>query len=69
MRHATYDEALLLEKLEQINEALARIKRRFAGIGSPDDFPGSDCGLDIDELLPYTVDMRTIQGVCCRTDG
>ena len=42
-----YDEALLLEKLEQIDEALARIKRRFASIGSPDDFLDSDCGLDM----------------------
>ena len=33
-----YDEALLLEKLEQINDALAKIKRRFANIDSPDDF-------------------------------
>jgi hypothetical protein len=42
-----YDETLLLEKLEQINEALAKIERRFASIGSPDDFLDSDCGLDM----------------------
>jgi len=33
-----YDKALLLEKLEQIDEALAKIKRRFTNIDSPDDF-------------------------------
>ncbi|KAF5415668.1 MAG: hypothetical protein C5S48_05115 [Candidatus Methanogaster sp.] len=42
-----YDEALLLEKLEQIDEALAKIKRRFANINSPDDFLDSDQGLDM----------------------
>ena len=41
------DEALLLEKLEQIDEALAKIKRRFANINSPDDFLDSDQGLDM----------------------
>ena len=33
-----YDATLLLEKLGQIEEALARIERRFTGINSPDDF-------------------------------
>jgi hypothetical protein len=33
-----YDITLLLEKLVQIDEALAKIERRFASIGSPDDF-------------------------------
>ncbi|MBN2488394.1 MAG: DUF86 domain-containing protein [Methanosarcinaceae archaeon] len=42
-----YDETLLLEKLEQIDEALAKIERRFAGINSPDDFLDSDEGLDM----------------------
>jgi len=42
-----YDAMLLLEKLEQIDEALARIERRFAGIGSPDDFLDSANGLDM----------------------
>lgn len=42
-----YDETLLLEKLEQIGEALAKIKRRFANINSPDDFLDSDQGLDM----------------------
>ena len=32
------DKALLLEKLELIDEALAIIKRRFTNIDSPDDF-------------------------------
>jgi hypothetical protein len=42
-----YDKALLLEKLEQIDEALAKIKRRFTNIDSPDDFLDSDQGLDM----------------------
>ena len=42
-----YDESLLLEKLEQIDEALARIERRFANISSPDDFLDSEYGLDM----------------------
>ena len=42
-----YDAELLLEKLEQINEALARIERRFECIGSPDDFLDSANGLDM----------------------
>ena len=39
--------ALLLEKLEQIDEALAKIKRRFANIDSPDDVPDGDHWLDL----------------------
>ncbi len=42
-----YDVTLLLEKLEQIDDALAKIERRFANISSPDDFLDSDEGLDM----------------------
>jgi len=42
-----YDITLLLEKLLQIDEALAKIERRFANISSPDDFLDSDEGLDM----------------------
>ena len=42
-----YDASLLLEKLEQIDEALARIERRFGNISSPDDFLDSENGLDM----------------------
>jgi hypothetical protein len=42
-----YDAALLLEKLEQIEGALAKIERRFANIGSPDDFLDRDQWLDL----------------------
>ena len=42
-----YDATLLLEKLEQIDEALAKIQRRFASINSPDDFLDSDKGQDM----------------------
>ncbi len=38
---------MLLETLEQIDGALARVERRFANIGSPDDFLDSDNRLDI----------------------
>ncbi len=33
-----YDKTLLRDKLEQINEAVARIERRFSAIGTPSDF-------------------------------
>ncbi len=42
-----YDATLLLEKLEQIDEALAKIQRRFTSINSPDDFLDSDKGQDM----------------------
>lgn len=42
-----YDVTLLLEKLEQIDEALSKINRRFAGINSPDDFLDSENGQDM----------------------
>ncbi len=42
-----YDITLLLEKLLQIDDALAKIERRFANISSPDDFLDSDEGLDM----------------------
>ncbi|BBO81260.1 hypothetical protein DSCO28_18260 [Desulfosarcina ovata subsp. sediminis] len=40
------DPTLLIEKLEQINEAIGRMKRRFQGIGSPDHFLDTPEGLD-----------------------
>ncbi|MBC2698544.1 MAG: DUF86 domain-containing protein [ANME-2 cluster archaeon] len=42
-----YDATLLLEKLEQIDEALEKIQRRFTSINSPDDFLDSDKGQDM----------------------
>ena len=42
-----YDVTLFLDKLEQIDEALVRIERRFVGISSPDDFLDSENGLDM----------------------
>jgi len=38
--------SLILEILDEIDEAIRRIERRFAGVASPDDFTGSDQGLD-----------------------
>jgi len=41
-----YDRSLLLELFIEIDEAIRRIERRFAGINSPDDFTRNDNGLD-----------------------
>ncbi|NMF84527.1 HepT-like ribonuclease domain-containing protein [Nodosilinea sp. P-1105] len=41
-----YNRSLLLELLLEIDEAIRRIERRFAGIQSPDDFTCNDDGLD-----------------------
>ena len=40
------DPTLLIEKLEQIDEAIGRMKRRFQGIRSPDNFLDTPEGLD-----------------------
>jgi len=42
-----FDKILILEKLEQVDEALGRIERRFTMIDSPDDFLDSNEGLDM----------------------
>ena len=42
-----FDKTLLKEKLEQIDNALGRVERRFIGISSPDDFLDSEKGLDM----------------------
>lgn len=41
-----YDVELVLEILRQIHEAAKRIERRFSHVRHPDDFLGSDEGLD-----------------------
>jgi uncharacterized protein with HEPN domain len=41
-----YDKTLLRDKLEQIYEAVARIERRFYGIGSPSDFTTPESNQD-----------------------
>jgi uncharacterized protein with HEPN domain len=40
------DPTLILEKLQQIDEAIGRMERRFTGIRSPDDFLDTPEGLD-----------------------
>jgi len=40
------DQSLLLELFVEIDEAIRRIERRFAEIGSPEDFIRDDNGLD-----------------------
>jgi|UniRef100_Q3ANS8 uncharacterized protein with HEPN domain len=42
-----YDTTLLLEKLEQIDLAIEKIKRRFTTIKRPDDFLDSEQGIDM----------------------
>jgi uncharacterized protein with HEPN domain len=42
-----YNKAILLEKLEQIDDALKKIERRFSGITSYDDFLDTDNGIDM----------------------
>jgi len=41
-----YDKALILDILDEIDEAIRRIERRFSEINNPDDFIESDGGLD-----------------------
>jgi uncharacterized protein with HEPN domain len=41
-----YDKALILDILDEIDEAIRRIERRFSEINCPDDFIESDGGLD-----------------------
>ncbi|MCG7849546.1 MAG: hypothetical protein MIO93_10270 [ANME-2 cluster archaeon] len=50
-----YDATLLLEKLEQIDEALAGIEWHFPCISSPDDFIDSENGLDLLEKITITL--------------
>ena len=41
-----YDKNLIIELLNQIDEAIQKVERRFVGISSPDDFTKSDDGSD-----------------------
>jgi uncharacterized protein with HEPN domain len=41
-----YDKTLLRDKLEQINEAMARIEKRFSAIASPSDFIATEPNQD-----------------------
>lgn len=41
-----YDETLLRDKLEQINEAVARIEKRFSTIRTPSDFMATEPNRD-----------------------
>jgi len=50
-----YDATLLLEKLEQIDEALAGIEWHFPSIVSPDDFIDSENGVDLLEKITITL--------------
>ena len=50
-----YDATLLLEKMEQIDEALAGIELHFPSINSPDDFLDSEYGLNMLEAITITL--------------
>jgi uncharacterized protein with HEPN domain len=41
-----YDDTLVLELIDEVEEALSRIDRRFSTIKTPDDFVNNDDGLD-----------------------
>jgi uncharacterized protein with HEPN domain len=41
-----YDKSLVLELIDEIEEAFVRIDRRFSKINTPDDFVNSDEGMD-----------------------
>ena len=41
-----YDKSLVIELLDEIDEAIRRIERRFSGITEADDFVRNDDGLD-----------------------
>ena len=41
------EKKLVIEILDQIDDALQKIQRRFEGINSPDDFLDSDHGMDM----------------------
>jgi uncharacterized protein with HEPN domain len=41
-----YDKSLILDILDEIDEAIRRIERRFSDIKRPDDFIQTDAGFD-----------------------
>lgn len=41
-----YDKSLLKEKLQQINDALSRIEKRFSTVKAPADFLKTDANRD-----------------------
>jgi uncharacterized protein with HEPN domain len=46
MKRSMYDKSLVIELLDEIDEAIRRIERRFSGITKADDFVRNDDGLD-----------------------
>lgn len=42
-----YDRSLILERINQIDECIRRIDRRFQSITSPEDFLNTEKGLDL----------------------
>lgn len=46
MKPSMYDKSLAVELLDEIDEAIRRIERRFSGISEADDFVRNDDGLD-----------------------
>ncbi|MBW2099900.1 MAG: DUF86 domain-containing protein [Deltaproteobacteria bacterium] len=66
-----YDKTLLLEKLQQIDEALGRIERRSSSIKTADDFLDSDMGLDmLDAIAMMLIAIgENFKKIDAETDG
>ena len=66
-----FDKILILEKLEQVDEALGRIERRFTKIDSPDDFLDSNEGLDmLDGIAMMLITIgESFKKIDAETDG
>jgi hypothetical protein len=65
------DSTLLVEKLEQIEEAFSRIKRRFPGIHSSDDFLYTPEGVDkLDAISMMLIAVcETFKKIDAETNG
>ncbi len=65
------DMTLLREKLEQIEESLHRIERRFSSIRSPDDFTANEDNLDkLDAIAMMLIAVgESFKKIDLETDG
>lgn len=65
------DMTLIREKLEQIEESLHRIERRFSNIRSPDDFTANEDNLDkLDAIAMMLIAVgESFKKIDLETDG
>jgi len=65
------DMSLIREKLEQIEESLHRIQRRFSSIQSPDDFTANEKNLDkLDAIAMMLIAVgESFKKIDYETDG